>query len=149
MKLRDGFVSNSSSSSFIIKDKSKFDEVISLLPYNNDYYIYNDVLYTTFVSDGYDEYIALCRLADEQVYGGHGYPYDETQFIGVIGAKGETVYIGKDRLTEEEQLELTKDFHVRAKNELYNHVLTAEVDTDNLKSLQDFYQECIDIIEGD
>lgn len=149
MKLRDGFVSNSSSSSFIIRDKSKFDEVISLLPYNNDYYIYNDVLYTTFISDDYDEYGDLCKLADEQVYGGHGYPYDETQFIEVTGVKGETVYIDKYRLTDEERIELGKDFKARVKAELYDYILEADVDTDDLESLQDFYQECIDIIEGD
>jgi len=105
MKIREGFVSNSSSSSFIIKDTAKFPEVIKLLEdAREDYYVFKDVMYTSFVSDGADEYLALDKLSDGEISG-----YDEDDFIEIEGTRGvESVWLPKEILTDDDLIKMGK-----------------------------------------
>ena len=98
MKYRQSFVSNSSSSSFILKDSRKFPEIKAFLnACKEDCYIYRGILYTTFVSDMKDEYIE----------GGHGYPYKDEDYIKLDGLLGnKDVYISKNLIKEEDYPEL-------------------------------------------
>ena len=110
MKIRLGFVSNSSSSSFIVKDKSKFEEAKKFLnDIRQDYYIFKDVLYTPFISDGLDEYVDIChnQIFDSLHEGSHGYPYDETEYVEVEGEIGrDSIWIPRENLTDEDLIEL-------------------------------------------
>lgn len=109
MKYRQGFVSNSSSSSFIVKDSKHFDECKQILnKLHEDCYLYNDILYTSFISDMHDEdeYYELKRnpIFDRLHEGGHGQPYTEEAYYCVDGMLGnKEVYIPYDRLNEEDK----------------------------------------------
>ena len=94
MKVRSGFVSNSSSSSFIIigvgNTPSKFDyvELKGKMKLNiieaMDLKIENDaeIFLTEYVSDGYDEdYPIESNKVIEYDNGGHTGPYDEDNYI--------------------------------------------------------------------
>lgn len=101
MKIRSGFVSNSSSSSFIISDKENMEQVVKLInnnaSYFADYYILNDILYTSFIGDYSDFYFEISRLSDGQIEGGHSGPYSEEDFIEFEGDRGVTsVYIPRE-----------------------------------------------------
>lgn len=89
-KIRTGFVSNSSSSSFVITDKNNFDEAKSILKYGLDYYELNDKLYTSTISDCRDEYYDISNISE------HSYEYLENSldWVGVEGERGvDTVYV--------------------------------------------------------
>lgn len=108
MKIRTGFVSNSSSSSFILKDKNNWDKVINLIKEScEDYYIFKDTLYTSYIGDCSDYYTNIGNLADEEIAGGHGYPYCEDEFVELDGVRGvESVWIPKEALSESDYIEL-------------------------------------------
>jgi len=127
MKYRQSFVSNSSSSSFILKDSRKFPEIKEFLnACKEDCYIYRGILYTTFVSDMKDEYIELKRNPYLEVIdeGGHGYPYKDEDYIKLDGLLGnKDVYISKNLIKEEDYPELIGispkdafDFYIYAKS---------------------------------
>ena len=71
MKIRSGFVSNSSSSSFIIYDKENQKKVMDILDKEGDldYYKLDGTLYTCFISDCNDIYSTISKLADDDVSG--------------------------------------------------------------------------------
>ena len=97
MKIRSGFVSNSSSSSFIITGKDNISKAIDLI--NNckegyfDYYLVNSKLYTCCIHESYDFYNTIYDLANDNI-GHHGGPYDDEE--EVEGDRGVTsVYVPK------------------------------------------------------
>lgn len=120
MKNRTGFVSNSSSSSFILVNPTKADLDLIFFETDNDaLQVYGktkdnickhsmekygkdlavkseDKIYiTSFISDGYDFSISDLSCDYEEYFdGGHGRPYSEEGFIkceGIFGSK--PVYI--------------------------------------------------------
>lgn len=99
MKIRSGFVSNSSSSSFIIRDENKIKKAMDYIDNNQgyalDYYMLDGVLYTSFVNDCTDAYSPLCGLSDDEV-SGNDTPYDEDDFVEFEGDRGvDSVWIEK------------------------------------------------------
>jgi hypothetical protein len=113
MKIRNGYVSNSSSSSFIIFNSKELipdgveyveldeEQKIRLWKETKRSFGLRDHVYLTeFVSDGRDEYSDLYDLSEKYVYvytyheGGHGYPYDEEQYDKL----GNNVWLQKEWL---------------------------------------------------
>lgn len=118
MKIRSGFVSNSSSSSFIISGDNieKAKDIINKMQ-NADYYELDGYLYTSFISDGYDAYSELNDMCSDCIDGGHNYPYDEENFFEFEGDKGVmSVYIEKHRCQHLQEVEQY------IKDKLYNYV---------------------------
>ena len=116
MKIRSGFVSNSSSSSFIITGKDNISKAIDLI--NNckegyfDYYLINSKLYTCCIHESYDFYDTIGDLASDEIEH-HGDPYDDEK--EVEGDRGVTsVYVPKYEFSKKD-----KDKR-RAKDELYS-----------------------------
>lgn len=109
MKIRHGFVSNSSSSSFVIKNSENFEKVKELLEQYcfADYKIYKNVMYTSMISDGSDIHFDIADLCDEE-HEGDGYsPYNEDDFLMIEGECGkEDVPIPRDNLTDDDMVEL-------------------------------------------
>lgn len=99
MKIRNGFVSNSSSSSFIVRNKEKqvvMKELIDNCGFA-DYYELDNVLYTSFISDGRDEYVDFYKFSDGEIDGNHNSPYDENEFVEFEGERGvNSVWIEKE-----------------------------------------------------
>ena len=90
MKYRNGFVSNSSSSSFIITNKENFDMAKSILKHGLDYYELNDKLYTSRISDCRDEYYSISDISEKS----YGYLEDDLDWVGVEGERGvDAVYV--------------------------------------------------------
>ena len=73
MKIRNGFVSNSSSSSFIITDSNNFEKAKELVNacYCADYKVYKDVMYTTMISDQDDNYSDFRDISSDRIDGNH------------------------------------------------------------------------------
>lgn len=105
MKLRNGFVSNSSSSSFIIADNKKIEKVKDILNKDEDkimadYYEFEGKLYTSIIPDCVGVYSEIYELSFEAIDTGHSYPYNEEDFIEFEGDRGvSTVYIPKNIIT--------------------------------------------------
>lgn len=84
MKFRQSFVSNSSSSSFIITGKDNISKAIDLI--NNckegyfDYYLINSKLYTCCIHDSYDFCNTIGDLASDEIEH-HGGPYDDEKEV--------------------------------------------------------------------
>lgn len=90
MKVRNGFVSNSSSSSFIITNKENFDMAKNILKCGLDYYELNDKLYTSRISDCLNEYYSISDISEKS----YGYLEDDLDWIAVEGERGlDTVYV--------------------------------------------------------
>lgn len=108
MKVRSGFVSNSSSSSFIISGDNikKAQELIDAKG-GYDYYELDGKLYTSFISDCDDFYEEMSALTDDTIEGSHGSPYDEDAFVELEGDRGfGCVYILKDVILGSEKTKL-------------------------------------------
>ena len=107
MKIRNGFVSNSSSSSFIVdnieQNKEAYENFVKLCEkYKIEYLVRNNNLYTELISYDYDFFPEFCdKGATREFEGGHGYPYDEESFVEV-----EDVWIPVEDLSEEDYKEL-------------------------------------------
>ena len=148
MKIRKSFVSNSSSTSFIIDNLDKLenqDEVIHKIDtlckktYNN-YTIYNNTLYTSFISDGYEEYNEFYTLPYTREYNGsHGYPYDENEFI-----EYKDVWIPLEDLSEEDykELKLPSPSTLREVYYILEKYIKKEITAKELKEEVECYYEC-------
>ena len=146
MKIRTGFISNSSSSSFIIKDKTKQEQAKKILEScYGDYYIFKDVMYTSFVSDCSESYSELSKLKDDDVDGDYDTPYDSDEFLEVEGIRGIcSVWLDKQTLTDEDLLSLGA-VPIGIAEKLYRYVKSGINSSD--KKL--FYETCIKIVEGE
>lgn len=111
MKVRVGFVSNSSSSSFIITGKDKIEKAKSIIDnapdVYGDYYEVNDKLFTSGISDCSEIFSKLCDLAQEDescALNGKPYAGDDDEEVEdcyaiLEGDRGVTsVYISKQYL---------------------------------------------------
>lgn len=110
MKIRNGFVSNSSSSSFIIKDIKNQEKVKEII--NNcreeivDYYEIDGVLMTSYIPDCLELYGQISRLSDDSSDGQlNGKPYldlddEDFNYVVVEGDRGcKAVYLSRDLIT--------------------------------------------------
>ena len=119
MKIRQGFISNSSSSSFIVRKENQKEAIKYLNEHHIGYYIFKDILYTPYICDGLDEHTEMLHsnLFEELYEGGHGYPYNEEDFIEVE-TDYDSVWIPKEGLTAEELIALG-DVPIQLASELY------------------------------
>ena len=141
MKIRSSFVSNSSSSSFIIAGKDNISKAIDLI--NNckesyfDYYLINSKLYTCCINESYDFYNTIGDLASDEIEH-HGGPYDDEK--EVEGDRGvASVYVPKYEFSKKD------GDKSRVKNELYSLCKKWVYDNDyhNFDEIEhDIYQNC-------
>lgn len=123
MKIRQTFVSNSSSSSFIIQGDNIERAKEILNEFGEDYYIYKGTLYSSAIyelkaiegKDKYAAYKELERLSNDNTIEGEigGAPYDyyddESKYIDVEGELGrETIYLPTDGMTDAEFIKFGK-----------------------------------------
>lgn len=154
MKIRLGFVSNSSSSSFIVKDKDKFEEAKKFLnDIRQDYYIFKDVLYTPFISDGLDEYVDIChnQIFDNLHEGNHGCPYDETEYVEVEGEIGrDSIWIPRENLTDEDLIELGQaPYYISSKLYFTCKDFFEKEEEYSVTKINKFIEKLKDIYEGE
>lgn len=125
MKFRQSFVSNSSSSSFIITGKDNISKAIDLI--NNceegyfDYYLINSKLYTCCIHDSYDFYNTIGDLASDEIEH-HGGPYDDEK--EVEGDRGVTpVYVPKYEFVrkDEDKNRVKDELYSLCKKWVYDH----------------------------
>lgn len=141
MKFRQSFVSNSSSSSFIITGKDNISKAIDLIDNCKesyfDYYLINSKLYTCCIHGSYDFYNTIGDLASDEIEH-HGGPYDDEK--EVEGDRGvASVYVPKYEFIKE-----GKD-KSRVKDELYSLCKKWVYDNDyhNFDEIEhDIYQNC-------
>lgn len=152
MKIRTSFVSNSSSSSFIVKDKNKFEPMMFLLKeVQGDYYILNDVMYTSCIADCLDLYNSIYDLADYDISTGWDSPYDEENFYAFEGERGiATVYIEKNKCKNMVEVEqhIKDDLYKYVKDFIhYNTIDDAnEINKLTLDEIITFLKSCYEII---
>ena len=107
MKVTNGFISNSSSSSFIVKDINKINEAKQILEkFDVKYIELRNILYTELVSSDTDETIPFFNAIRDLDYfvdymDGSGYiPYDEENATEIE----EDIWIFNDDLLDEDYL---------------------------------------------
>lgn len=146
MKVRRGFVSNSSSCSFIVTNADKFEDMINLCKeqYCGDYFIHKGVLYTSYISDSSDLYGDFGDLADEEAYGNP--PTDDFDYVELAGIlERDAVYIPKDKFTNEELIKLNlvpndiaNRLYYYVKEQTENNIMDVQLDV--------FFTKCKAII---
>ena len=108
MKIRTGFVSNSSSSSFVITNKDNFEKVKKILEETReDYYIFKDVLYTSPIYEN-AYFSELEKLSSDEREGEiAGAPYgDIDDYIEVEGELGyDSVWLDIKDMTDDDLIE--------------------------------------------
>lgn len=127
MKIRSGFVSNSSSSSFLITGKDNISKAIDLINKCKegyfDYYLINSRLYTNAIHDSYDFYDEIGELAVDE-FEHHGAPYDDEK--EVEGDRGvTTVYVPKYEFKQEgeDSRRIKDELYSLCKKWIYNNDL--------------------------
>lgn len=145
MKIRNGFVSNSSSSSFMVVDISKFTKVIELLDtIDEDYYIYDNRLYTSFIYENKSRVIR--PYADSEIDGAMEVPYNLDSYVEKDGKYGRgKVYIPKIELNRIDQEKLGIYVPTYKLRELWEFVKSS-----NRRSLtdKDFRNICTDLVRS-
>jgi hypothetical protein len=152
MKIRTGFVSNSSSSSFIISNKNNIEEVKSMLQGTGyDYYELNGKLYTSQISDCSDLYNDIYDFSDTS-YDSHEQSYSSS-WIDIEGELGcEEVYLPKEEYLKTIKIDddkatslllLAKDFII--KNNIKN-VYNVEDDL-SYEDLVNFMYKVCEIVD--
>ena len=147
-KIRQGFVSNSSSSSFIISNKDNIEKAKSMLQGTGyDYYELNDKLYTSQISDCSDLYGVISELSDTSYDSGE--QSCSSSWIDIEGELGcEEVYLPKREYLDTIKIDddkatslllLTKDFII--KNNIEN-VYNVEDDLDYDTLINFMYKVC-------
>lgn len=102
MKIRNGFVSNSSSSSFVIQSNKANETKEFLQGLDRDYYEIGGNIYTEMVYDGDDDYDNIYKYLGENdlshdTIEGNNEPYDSYNYLEVEGECGSSsVFIPKD-----------------------------------------------------
>ena len=102
MKIRNGFVSNSSSSSFVIQSNKANETKEFLQELDRDYYEIGGNIYTEMVYDGDDDYDNIYKYLGENdlshdTIEGNNEPYDSYNYLEVEGECGSSsVFIPKD-----------------------------------------------------
>lgn len=139
MKLRLSFVSNSSSSSFIIMGDDNINKVKELLQdTGHDFYELGDKLYTSWVndcSDYYDELSDLCI----QSYDSYMQEYTPS-WIKTEGELGcEAVYLPTDEYIQKVATNTSKN----TKSENLYLLVKDFINIHNIYSVHDIYDECI------
>ena len=148
MKIRTSFVSNSSSSSFIISNKDNIEKVKSMLQGTGyDYYELNGKLYTSQMSDCSDLYNDIYDFSDTS-YDSHEQSYSSS-WIDIEGELGcEEVYLPKKEYLKTIKIDddkatslllLAKDFII--KNDIKN-VYTVEDDLSYEDLVNFMYKVC-------
>lgn len=152
MKIRNGFVSNSSSSSFIVRDKDAIEQAKKIIEKENgDYCIVHNKLFTPIYSDESDIYRNLqdSDIFDSYAEGKYGEPYGETLYVRLHGKRyEEDIYILQSEFTEEELTELGNppySLAVQMYNCVKKHLITYDAE-DNF-DVDDFISECRYILQ--
>jgi hypothetical protein len=152
MKIRTSFVSNSSSSSFIISNKDNIEQVKSMLQGTGyDYYELNGKLYTSQISDCSDLYNDIYDFSDTS-YDSHEQSYSSS-WIDIEGELGcEEVYLPKEEYLKTIKIDddkatslllLAKDFII--KNNIKN-VYNVEDDL-SYEDLVNFMYKVCEIVD--
>lgn len=152
MKIRTSFVSNSSSSSFIISNKDNIEQVKSMLQGTGyDYYELNGKLYTSQISDCSDLYNDIYDFSDTS-YDSHEQSYSSS-WIDIEGELGcEEVYLPKEEYLKTIKIDddkatslllLAKDFII--KNDIKN-VYNVEDDL-SYEDLVNFMYKVCEIVD--
>lgn len=134
MKLRTGFVSNSSSSSFIITNSDNINKAMELIKYSGyDYYILNDKLYTSDIPDYADTWEKLYNLTTEDK-NLEEFEKNTIHWLPIEGELGcDTVYLPKEE-------------YINSISNSKNNILSNEVLTEVQKFIKKhdiFCEECI------
>ena len=151
MKIRNGFISNSSSSSFVVTNKDNWNRVIEILKETKeDYYIFKDVLYTSPIYE--NDYLSeLEKLSSDERAGEiGGSPYgDWDEFVEVEGVLGrESIYLEIKDMTDDDLIKFGQaPYYISSK--LYLEVKRFFDNGYVEEDIPSFLSKLKEIVEGD